>query len=254
MFKFLHKPKPPRIELFVRHCHYSLASAHKARMPFFSKERCFENLVNTIDCANVNVTFFLDTFHPMEGEHFLRRQSQYPVIEIKAGQEAGSFLQLLDHVSSLKLAADTIIYFLEDDYIHRSGWIKILQEGFTLPNVDYVTLYDHRDKYFYAMYSEMRSKIYHTVSCHWRTTPSTTNTYAMRFETLKKHLPVHRAYSEGRQITADHEKFCKLSESGAALVSAIPGWATHAEPDFASPCFDWEQILMQDSEKQSLKK
>jgi len=125
---------------------------------------------------------------------------------------------------------------------------------FTLPNVDYVTLYDHRDKYFYAMYSEMRSKIYHTVSCHWRTTPSTTNTYAMRFETLKKHLPVHRAYSEGRQITADHEKFCKLSESGAALVSAIPGWATHAEPDFASPCFDWEQILMQDSEKQSLKK
>jgi len=120
MFKFLHKPKPPRIELFVRHCHYSHASAHKARMPFFSKERCFENLVNTIDCANVNVTFFLDTFHPMEGEHFLRRQSQYPVIEIKAGQEAGSFLQLLDHVSSLKLAADTIIYFLEDDYIYTA--------------------------------------------------------------------------------------------------------------------------------------
>jgi glycosyltransferase involved in cell wall biosynthesis len=220
-------PPQPKIEVFVRHCLYSSASAHKKRPVDFSREACHQNLLDTLD-SRVNVTFFLDTAHP--GDHFLKNQA----ILIKEGTEAGSFLRMLDHVEKLPLHPDTLIYFLEDDYLHRPGWVDVLFEGFSTC-ADYVTLYDHRDKYM--IYPKLTSKIFLTSSCHWRTTPSTTNTYAMRFSTLKKHMAIHRAFSLKRKITADHDKFCALGKKGAMLVSPIPGWATHADPEFGSPFF-----------------
>ncbi len=234
--------KKPKIELFVRHCHFSDISQHKKRLSNWSRERCFENLLSTLDPKRVNVTILLDTFHPMKETHFVKKQTRYPVLEISEGTETGSFLKMLDHVVSKKFSPETIIYFLEDDYIHRAGWVDILLEGFSLPEVDYVTLYDHKDKYFLPLYADLNAQLFHTKSAHWRTTPSTTNTYAMRFTTLKEHLPIHRAFSEGRKISADHDKFCKLREMGARLISPIPGWATHTEIEFASPCIAWENL------------
>lgn len=232
------------IEIFVRHCNYSEASAHKARFCEFSKERCFENLLSTLQKEKeVNVTFFLDTFHSVEGEHFIRKQQHFPIIEFKGGSEAASFLFMLEHVYKQSFSPHTIIYFLEDDYLHLFHWPQILREAFTLPGIDYVTLYDHKDKYFLPAYADLKSKIFHTASCHWRTSPSTTNTYAMFFKTLKKHIDIHRCYSLERKITADHEKFCKLAEEGSVLISSIPGFSTHAEPAFASPCIHWEKVL-----------
>lgn len=235
--------KPPKIQLFVRHCYFSSASHKKERPKHFDRYQCHQNLLRTTDHKQVNITFFLDRFYQQEQLHFVLKQTEYPVVEIKEGTEAGSFLRLLDYVLSQKFDPETILYFLEDDYLHKEGWTAILQEGFRLPEVDYLTLYDHRDKYFLDSYAQLESKIYHTESCHWRTTPSTTNTFAMRFKTLLKHQEIHRAFSKERKISADHDKFCALKEAGARLISSIPGWATHAEPAFASPCFNWETVF-----------
>ncbi|MGE5196456.1 MAG: hypothetical protein ACM3JI_03900 [Anaerolineae bacterium] len=189
------------------------------------------------------MTFFLDTFYEMPGLHFVKEQKKFPVIEIKEGTEAGAFLRLLDYVATLKPSPKTILYFLEDDYLHKEGWVDILIEGFTIEKADYITLYDHKDKYDDSNYEMLRSKIFQTNSCHWRTTPSTTNTFATRFKTLQEDLDIHREFSSKRTISSDHEKFCKLAEKGRVLVSSIPGFATHAEPKFASPCTNWENIL-----------
>lgn len=246
--KTLSKERCLPIEIFVRHCHYSSAGAHKRRFSNFSRELCLENLLSTIaGHEKINTTFFLDTFHPMQRTHFLSRQSLYPIIEFKAGSEAASFLYLLEHVHRQKFPPETIIYFLEDDYLHRHDWPIVLREAFALPSIDYVTLFDHKDKYFLPQYLDLKSKIFHTDSCHWRTTPSTTNTYAMLFKTLQKHIDIHRCFSLGRTITADHDKFCKLADEEAILVSSIPGYSTHIEVDFASPCSDWEKILQETS-------
>lgn len=242
--KFSKRPNPRApIEVFVRHCYASSASAHKARFPSFSRERCYHNLIKTLNDADVRITFFLDTAKATSHTHFLKEQSCFPVIEIEAGSEAVSFLKMLDCVLKQEISSDAIVYFLEDDYIHKPEWIKILREGFSIPQVDYITLFDHKDKYFSAEYQNLQSRIFHTESCHWRTTPSTTNTYAMRFETLKRDAELHRNFSLGRSITADHEKFLALAQKGAVLISSIPGWATHVEPEFASPCADWESVL-----------
>jgi hypothetical protein len=242
--QFIGKNKIQPIEIFVRHCYSSSASAHKARFSGFSRERCYQNLLSTLkDDDAVRITFFLDTANATTEEHFLKKQDRFPVIEIHAGAEALSFLKMLDYVLEQKIDPETIVYFLEDDYIHKPDWIKILREGLSLPAVDYATLFDHKDKYLLSEYPNLRSQIFHTDSCHWRTTPSTTNTYAMRFKTLKRDVDLHRSFSLERSITADHEKFCALSDKGAVLISSIPGWATHVEPEYASPCTNWEQIL-----------
>lgn len=245
--KLFGKPRaeqPPfgKIEVFSRHCFFSTASSHKKRHASFSREICARNLIDTIDLKKANLTFFLDVAKGKD--HFVKSDSRFPVVECNAGCEAVSFLQLLDLVEKRNFHPETILYFVEDDYLHRPGWTDILLEGMQIPGVDYATLYDHRDKYFFPMYRNLTSRLFATASCHWRTVPSTTHTFAVRAKTLLRDLRTHQRFSRGRQISADHEKFCFLQKQGAMLVSSIPGWSTHAEPEFASPCIDWENLMM----------
>lgn len=238
-------PIPPpasgHIEVISRHAFFSSISSRKKRLPQFSHERCFQNLLETFDPGKANLTIFFDSAKGPLAEHFLKSETRYPIVEIQEGSEAGSFLRLLDYVSKLDIDPEAILYFVEDDYLHRPGWIDILQEAFQIPGVDYATLYDHRDKYF--LYPKLTARIFATASCHWRTTPSTTNTFAVRFKTLLRDLSIHRKFSEGREISADHDKFIRLQKRGGLLISSIPGWSTHAEPDFASPCIPWKNFL-----------
>ena len=232
-----------KIHTFVRHCYYSNASNDKRRHTEFSHEKCHHNLMQTLERDKGEVTFLLDTHFAKDEPHFIQAQSEFPVVEIDAGCEGKSFLALIDYVLEQDLEDEAVVYFLEDDYLHKEGWIDILLEGFTLEEADYLTLFDHRDKYFFEQYSALQARLFHTASTHWRTTPSTTNTYAMKMGTLKKHLRMHKKFSIGRQISADHEKFLALGKKGATLISPIPGWSTHAEPEFASPCYDWDGIF-----------
>lgn len=244
---FFRKKKPQvepyfgKIEVFSRHCIYSNISHHKKRPLGFSKEKCFQNLMETFDPSKANITFFLDTATGDASNYFLPNDK---TIHIHEGTESGSFLRMLDHVVNLSLHPETILYFVEDDYIHKAGWLDILQEGFSIQEADYVTLFDHRDKYF-SLYDKLTSRLFITPSCHWRTTPSTTQTFATRYKTLQRDMAIHRKYSTNRKISADHQKFLHLGKKGALLISSIPGFSTHAEPEFASPMTDWESLLNQ---------
>jgi hypothetical protein len=234
MFWRKQKPRvfsPPhgKLEVISRHCFFSDISQHKKRFEGFSREKCHRNLMQTIDRDKANITFL---------DHFIRNENN--IVEIQAGTEAGAFLQLLEYVESRSFAPETILYFVEDDYLHRTGWVDVLLEGMML--ADYATLFDHRDKYFFPMYRTLKSEVFHTKSCHWRSVPSTTQTFAVRWKTLREDLSLHRKFSLGRQISQDHQKFVQLCKRGRRLISPLPGYSTHVEVEFASPCFDWEQI------------
>ena len=235
-----------KIEIFSRHCRFSSISAHKKRFSSFSREKCVKNLIDTIDLSKVNLTFWYDVSG--SEAHFLDEETRFPVVKINAGSEASSFLQLLEYVKAKNFAPDTILYFVEDDYIHKPGWIEILKEGLSIPNVDYVTLYDHKDKYFLPIYKTLESKIYVTESSHWRTVPSTTQTFGARWEVLERDMAFHKLFSKGRKISEDHKKFSLLTRLGRTLISSIPGFSTHAEPEFASPLTDWEALLEEKKE------
>ncbi len=126
-----------------------------------------------------------------------------------------------------------MIYLLEDDYLHNYNWSTILLEGINLVPTGYITLYDHGDKYI--PYSNKESNIVPTKSTHWRTVPSTTNTYAMTVKTLLEDLPHHQSF-----LTRDHDKFLFLKKR--LVISCIPGYSTHVQPPFMSPVVDWEAL------------
>lgn len=154
-------------------------------------------------------------------------------LEITQHGNSESFREILDY--AMTFDPETIIYFLEDDYLHREKFDKYLIEG--LNRVDYVTLYDHPDKYN----GQLRMLI-HTDSTHWQITPSTTMTFASTVRVLSEDLPIF-----DKMITTgtppDHYLFLELNnKNNRELASPVPSISTHGEKKWLALLFDWEKI------------
>lgn len=229
-----------KIEVFLRHCYFShLQYSSHNRPEWWDKEKVFNNFKTTLNSETTNYTIIYDKHHGERSDTFLKDEKN--VYEIDCGKESESFCATLDYILSKDFDEDTIIYFLEDDYVHRPGWDKILIDGFNLP-VEYVTLYDHGDKY-QEMYKDFMTKVLHTELSHWMPTPSTTNTFAVKFKTLKEDYQIQKKYSTGYEPSFDHGKFIELNQIGKNLISCLPGYSTHCQKEFLSPCIDWTTYL-----------
>jgi hypothetical protein len=233
------------IEVFLRHCYYSkLQELPDRRRPrWFNKIKVFENFKKTLNSKLVNYTIVYDEFYGPIEKTFLSEESNVEII--KCGSETESFLQTLDIVQSKNFDEETIIYFLEDDYLHRPQWSEILLEGFSL-NQPYVTLYDF-DMFIAKGYL---CEIFVTQNSHWRAVPATTNTFACKYKTLLEDLEIHQKYSingikeeEGYFFSKDYDKFWELQKQQRYIVSPIPGWSTHCDANHTSPVIDWETII-----------
>lgn len=229
-----------KIQVFLRHCYYShLQYSNNNRPEWWDKEKVFNNFKKTLNKKTTDYTIIYDKHHGERADTFLKDEEN--VYEIDCGKESLSFIETLDYILTQNFDDDTIIYFLEDDYIHRPDWDKILIDGFNLP-VDYVTLYDHGDKY-QEMYKDFMTKVLHTELSHWIPTPSTTNTFATKFNTLKEDYIIQKKWSVGYEPSADHAKFIELSQRKRILISALPGYSTHCQKEFLAPCINWEKYL-----------
>jgi len=226
------------IRIFQRHCKFSSNSANKQRPEWFDREKIFDTLMESIANTQVKYTAFYDTANGKD--HFIY-DKDVDIVETHAGGEAKSFTNLLNYVSNKSFDDQDIIYFIEDDYAHINGWVDILQEGVDQIGADYYTLYDHPDKYHLPMYETLQSKIITAGSSYWRTTPSTTCTFACKFETLKKYLDIHLQFCSG-DYTRDHDMFQHLWSIGSNLISCMPGFSAHVEANMLSPYIDWKEI------------
>tara|TARA_R100000664_G_C2731139_1_gene121692 strand:- start:135 stop:812 length:678 start_codon:yes stop_codon:yes gene_type:complete len=222
------------IRIFQRHCSFSSNSAGKERPDWFDREKIFDKFIKTFT-DKVEYTAFYDTANGKE--HFIFNKN-VNIVETEAGGEAKSFTNVLKYVTEQKYKDSDIIYFVEDDYLHRDGWVSVLLEGVNEIGADYYTLYDHPDKYYLPMYQALQSKIIATSNIHWRTTPSTTCTFACTFETLKRYIDIHLKFCNDG-YTKDHEMFTELWQKGSNLISCIPGYSTHVEANMLAPTIDW---------------
>lgn len=235
------------IYVFVRHCGISSNSVNKIRPEWFSKEKAFANLMRTKD-EDTHIYVMLDTasINGTVSSHFTIQYEGVHMVPMYGGTDAHSFINMINYVCNMKhiIPEDAIVYLLEDDYVHKKGWCDTMREVFDTKIADYATLYDHSDKYDKSMYNGLKSELYVTKSCHWRTTPSTTNTYAMLFSTLLKSKEDHLRFSSKEVgFTFDHAKFTYLHSIGKKLVSSVPGLSTHVEYEYLSPTVDWEQVI-----------
>lgn len=234
------------IEIFLRHSYYSRLQElpDRERPKWFNKRKVFENFKNTLNPSLVNYTIIYDEHYGSIDKTFLSTEKNVEIID--CGSECDSFLQTLDIVQSKNFDDDQIIYFLEDDYLHRPGWCDILLEGFSI-NSSYVTLYDF-EHYIGKGYL---SEIFVTQNSHWRAAPATTNTFACKYRTLLEDLEVHQKYSsshaikeeDGFYFSKDYDKFWELHNNEKYLISSIPGWSTHCDANFISPTINWEKVI-----------
>jgi len=185
--------------------------------------------------AICDVTYIFDG--EVNTNHYLSKENTFKISKGTFGKDYSSYMFSIKYMAEQNLKDDDIIYFLEDDYIHKPGWSEILLEAFDELDAEYVTLYDHPDKYDKTLNGHLQCQILNTTSGHWRTAPSTTNTFAFRFRTLKRDMHILS------KIWIDNKKYKELWNSGATLISSIPGYATHCESGLLSPVVDWESII-----------
>ena len=221
-------------------------AGEKHKLAPATKQNCLLNFLRAFDVVeNHRMVVIADNVSDASMELLKEHVPASPacgIIRTDYKSGAHSFLHAVCFAMQLDVPDDTIVYLVEDDYIHAQGAQAVLEEGMSVG--DYVTLYDHKDKY----QDPQSSYIYTTKSCHWRTTPSTTMTFATRKGTLVSDFEIYLEYCK-TGYPYDHEMFLALGkEKHRRLVSSIPGYSTHAETAWLSPCRDWESYLVETAE------
>jgi hypothetical protein len=216
----------------------------KEKPDYINNKNCFENALRTFNKANWIV--IADNVNE-ETKKYL--SSKVETVEyVSVGHGAGTFNIAL--TKALSLNDDEVVYFLENDYVHKPEADKILEDGVVEMGFDYVTAYDHPDKYlnpfeggnpFCAGRSE-ETRVYLGKYCHFKLTNSTTMTFASMVKTLKQDEDVLRKWTKETH-PYDFQMFMELKQRGKRLASAIPGFATHGETDWLSPLTNWKQEL-----------
>ena len=214
----------------------------KEKPNYINNEKCLSNATNVFKNADWNI--IADNCSDETLSMIQKYQSQINTVSI--GHGAGTFNLALDE--ALTYNEDEIVYFIENDYLHKTESQKILNEGFSL-GASFVALYDHPDKYLdpilggnpYCEGGGEDTRVYLTESCRWKITNSPTMTFAAKVSTLKRVEPILRKYTAGTHPD-DFKMFLELRSQGELLVTPLPGYATHGETYWLAPLTDWSCI------------
>ena len=224
---------------------------NKIKPSYINNENCLKNFIkhfgnDTIEIIGDNIS----------EETYRMIQKYVPINQIELcsiGNGAGTFHKTLDYACNLP--DNFISYFVENDYVHKSNSLKTLIEGFEM-GLDYVTLYDHPDKYMlaqnggnkYCIDGSEITRVYFYKSNHWKLTNSTTFTFAGKVKNIKEDYKIFDKYTNGYhpengQFTGhpyDFSMWLALNNAGRLLGSPIPGYSTHGETLWLAPKTNWE--------------
>jgi len=228
--------------------------------PGYNWEKCFVNFVTNFNPDNMVI--YADNCEPdtMNRLNELISQTKFE-IKITNYGNALSFYKCAEEAKDT-MQDDDIAYFVENDYMHRKNSKEAMGEFFTIMDPDYVTLYDHPDKYWPAMYNSnnnkyfkyyesihyngmlqnLWSKIYCFKYGYWRTTPSTCMTFACKIKTIKDDFLIIEQYTKtyGADRPQDYLMCETLRKKGKMIYNSIPGYAGHTS--LLPPNVDWDNV------------
>jgi hypothetical protein len=224
-----------KIHIYYRHS--TINSPGRFRPSWFNYEKCFKNLLHTIEgYDDINLTLALDG--DISQDFTKNYQDKFTLFSTDCKSSLFSYRALLEYIKEQPMEPNELIYFLENDYLHVDHWVEKVENLIeTYSGLDYISLYDHNDKYFYPMYDDLVSKIITTPLHHWRTSPSTCGSFIISRETFEKDLDIWT------NTVGDHNTFLWLNENRERFVfTPIPGLSTHCMKELMSPTIDWETI------------
>ncbi len=218
------------------------AGYNKVKPDYINNEKCLANAVNVFKDADWSI--IADNISEETNDMIQKYKSRNHINYVSVGHGAGTFNLALDE--ALTLDDDEIVYFIENDYLHKPNSQKILEEGFKL-GAPFVALYDHPDKYLdpskggnpYCEGGAEDTRVYLSDSVHWKITNSTTMTFAAKVSTLKKYEDTLRNFTNETHPN-DFQMFLHLREQGGLLLTPLPGYSTHGETAWLSPLTNWE--------------
>jgi hypothetical protein len=225
-----------KIHIFYRQ--YNILGSQKGRPKFFDFEKCFVNLLNTIEGKNVDLHVVMDG-RPETNFVNKYKDKVTQFHQIEAGKDQVSFFKTWEIAKNIETEDNDLIYFLENDYIHVDGWVDKIIELFSTYNLPhYVSLYDNKDKYLLPMYDDLVSKIFITENHHWRTTASACGSFIVNKELF------NLDYDINTSVEGDHNKFMLLNEQrNRMVITPIPGLSTHCVEGLMSPTINWEEYV-----------
>jgi hypothetical protein len=217
---------------------------NKVKPDYITNENCLKNFVYVF--GNQNLEIIADNCSKETLQMITKYVHPNKITTVSIGHGAGTFNLALD--MALKLNDDEIVYFVENDYLHKQGSPELIKEGLKL-GASFVSLYDHPDKYMgpeqggnpYCEGGAEDTRVYLTKSCHWKITNSTTMTFASKVSTLKQIESILRHHTSGTHPN-DFHMFLDLREKNELLVTSIPGYSTHGETAWLSSLTDWSKI------------
>lgn len=251
-----------RIHIFFRHAPIRRLKAQN-RPNWFAYSAAFLNLIATIEDGlkdgRVAFHFLFDgsdddklqdelyllfrqrLLDPAYPEHAVSERS------IQGGDQRKAWRACMKEADCTEYSSpDDLLYFLENDYVHVPEWLAKIEElAQSSISWDYLTLYDHLDKYPLLCshkdskrYAGLKSKIYCSGSHHWRTSPGTCASYITRASTFRLD---RRILGLGLY---DFRLFKILRHlRRRQLLSPIPSLSTHSMSAFLAPVVNWESIV-----------
>ena len=217
---------------------------NKVKPDYINNENCLANATKEFDDSIWSV--IADNVSSDTNNMIQKYVTRNCILYTEKGNGAATFNLALDE--ALTYDDDEIVYFIENDYLHKPGSQKIIQEAFEL-GASFVSLYDHPDKYLspdkggnpYCNGGAEDTRVYKTDSVHWKITNSTTMTFAAKVSTLKANEAILRKHTSGTHPN-DFQMFLELREANELLITPIPGYSTHGETAWLSPFTNWKKI------------
>ncbi len=155
-------------------------------------------------------------------------------------RNAGSLLRAYQVADKIE-DPETLIYFLEDDYLHN--WTNFLPRlddflqfekayNFALPF--FIHPSDYPDQYTRLL---SRCYLFQTKYGYWREVCSTTGTFMCKAKTYKKFAKFLK------ECSTDDGKLSTIFKKEALCFSPMPGFATHMHEGVMGNYVDWKAIL-----------
>jgi FkbM family methyltransferase len=222
----------------------SNAGYKKVKPSYVNNANCLQNAVDKFPTNKFHWCIIADNTSEETNKEINDIAPGAIIDHVSIGHGAGTFNLALDYALTLK--DDDIVYFLENDYIHRKGSYQALITAMNYLRPSFLSLYDHPDKYMDPafggnMYCEggaEETRVYMVNGIHWKITNSTTMTFAATVATLKRVEPILRKWTNTSH-PHDFEMFMELRENNETLITPIPGYSTHGETQWLAPGIDW---------------
>ena len=222
------------------------AGYSKVKPDYINNENCLANATKVFDNSIWSV--IADNVSSNTNDMIQKYVTRDCILYTEKGNGAATFNLALDE--ALTYDDEEIIYFIENDYLHKPESEKIIKEGFEL-GASFVSLYDHPDKYItpenggnpYCQGGAEDTRVYLTESTHWKITNSTTMTFAAKVSTLRENESILRHHTSGVHPD-DFKMFLELRYANKLLVTPIPGYATHGETAWLSPLNNWKKTAI----------